>query len=499
MTHARWRFGAVGLLFALLSVSCGGSSSALGGRFIAVHNAMSAMGLSQTVPISQGSLPQGADARIDVRLVGGQCYTFMAFGSDQVRDIDLRVVDEGGTELGRDVTHDREAAAQVCPDDSGAYQAIVTMKAGQGTFTVTGWGGGSRPGTAAGFATHTIHGGSVGTCDNPLPLEIGRPVHGNTQTGSSNLEGSCVGGNSPEQVYRLAVSQRGQLSVRLDSTYDGALYLLQTCDQGGHELACNDDATSNDRTHSALDVTVDPGTYFIVVDGYQGASGEYDLIASVAPLQPVAAVCGAAPPIIPGQPVSGTTQGAANYFQATCANGAGSGDRVYRLDVQSRSRLRLLQESDHDGALYVRRNCQDAASEIACNDDWKDQRHSLVMATVDPGTYYVYSDGFGQNAGGHFTLTADLAPATGGGATSDTCSDATAVTPGQAFAADTFTARDDMTGELRGSGGAGPRLSHRRTTPLPSRGDADRQPVLGRPVPASVLRRRLFRGELRHV
>ena len=100
------------LLLAL--TACGGGSSQLEPRYVAVHNAMSAMGLAQTGAISEGSLPEGAEARLTVRLGAGSCTTFVALGSSGVQDLDVRVVGEGDRELGRDVTHDRQAAAQVC-------------------------------------------------------------------------------------------------------------------------------------------------------------------------------------------------------------------------------------------------------------------------------------------------------------------------------------------------------------------------------------------------
>ena len=44
--------------------ACGGADPHLEPRYVAVHNAMTAMGMAQSGAISEGSLPQGADARI---------------------------------------------------------------------------------------------------------------------------------------------------------------------------------------------------------------------------------------------------------------------------------------------------------------------------------------------------------------------------------------------------------------------------------------------------
>src|SRR5687767_5440399 len=110
------------VVLALLGVGCGGAeASRMEPRFVAVHNAMAAMGMAQTGSISEGSLPQGADARIRIQLEAGECYTVVALGSGGVRDIDVRVVGEDDEDVARDTTHDPQAAAQACPEESGEY------------------------------------------------------------------------------------------------------------------------------------------------------------------------------------------------------------------------------------------------------------------------------------------------------------------------------------------------------------------------------------------
>ncbi|MBX3248733.1 MAG: hypothetical protein KF901_16265 [Myxococcales bacterium] len=433
-----------------LAIACGGSGGQLEPRFVAVHNTMSAMGLAQTGPISEGSLPEGGEVRLDVRLEPGRCTTFLALGSSSVRDLDIRVVGEGDREIGRDVTHDRQAAAQVCPDRAGDYQVIVTMREGRGSYLVSSWSG----------APVVMHGGVAragevgpGTCDDPIPLPLGRPVTGDT-TGARNVtQGPCAQGNAPERVYRLEVEQRAQVSLQLQSAYDGALYILRACGQIGTMIACNDD--HGDTSHSRIDATLEPGTYFVVVDGYGEASGAYELLATATPLRSVAEVCADAPALVAGRAQNGSTEGQADYFQATCAGGAAAPDQVFRLDVPQRARLRVRQSSDHDGALYVRSTCDDATTEIACNDDFIDTRRSLVTAVVDPGRYFVYADGYsgpGQPIGqGTFSLTAELASPAGGSATGDSCG-AAAPIPTGTFTIDTFEASDATRGSCGGAG-----------------------------------------------
>ncbi|MEZ4251688.1 MAG: hypothetical protein R3B99_26025 [Polyangiales bacterium] len=439
----------------LLALSaCGGGSSQLEPRYVAVHNAMSAMGLAQTGAISQGSLPEGAEARLDVHLVSGTCTTFVALGSSGVSDLDLRVVGEGDRELGRDTTHDRQAAAQVCADREGDYQVVVSMREGSGSYLVSSWGGAaSSPGIA--MRGGGGGGGPVGpgSCSDPIDLTLGQTVTGDTTNGARAMQGPCAQGNAPERVYRFQVPQRAQVSAQLQSAFDGALYLLRSCDLGSI-VDCNDDA--GDTSHSRLDTTLEEGTYFLVVDGYGDAAGAYELVVNMTPLRSVAEVCADAPALTPGRAQTGTTEGQADYFQATCAGGAASPDHVYRLDVPNRSRVRIRQNSDHDGALYLRSGCDDATTEIACNDDFVDTHRSRLTTTLEPGRYFVYADGYaGQGQGiaqGNFSVTAELGSAQGGGATGDTCAQAAPIPTGGTFTPDTFEASDDVRGSCGGEG-----------------------------------------------
>jgi len=444
-----------GALLALALAGCGGHGL-LSPRFVAVHNAMAAMGMAQTGSISEGSLEHGAKVRFDVPLEAGHCYTFVALGSSGVRDLDLRILGEDDTELGRDVTHDPQAAAQACPRAAGSYQVELTMSGGQGGYAVSSWEGaaGRSSGGSVSAGVASSAGDGEGTCQSPLPLALGAPAHGDTTGGANALSPSCIqGGTAPERVYEIQIEQRAQLVADLSTGYDGALYLRAQCG-AGEDIACNDDAGGS-TTRSHVDATLDPGTYYLVVDGYGDAAGTYDLVVQATPLRALSAVCGAADALPLGQPVSGTTEGSQDYFQATCGGGARAPDHVYRLDITQRSRLRVRQESNHDGVLYMRRSCAEPTSEFACNDDLGDTRHSEIRTVVDPGTYFVYSDGYSggdQPASGSYTIRADTAPEAGGSAAGETCQAPLALRSGTAAQIDTFEAGDDYSGSCGGQG-----------------------------------------------
>lgn len=438
-----WLPAVVGLSFL---VGCGGGSVRLTPSFVAVHNAMAAMGLTQSVEINEGSISQGEVRFVTTHLRAGDCYTIVAFGADGVSDIDVEIMDDAGEAVATDNTTDNQAAAQYCPDVDGDFQIAVRMEAGGGDYVLTGWSGLPRSGGAVASG-----GRGRGSCGSPIALTLGTPAQGDTTQGANVMTGSCIrGGEAPELVYSITLEQRAQLSVTITSQYDGALYLLGACGEMRSEIACNDDAPTTERSH--VEATLDAGTYFVVVDGFGSSAGAFELTAEVTDLQSLAQVCGAAAPLQPGQAVTGSTAGQPSYFTATCAGGARSPDRVYSLEIPNRSRLRLRMQSTHDGAIYVRSDCTNPNSELACNDDHRDTQHSMLVTTLDPGRYFVFADGYSDGNAGDYSLRADLAPVGGGAAPADNCQNAGNIVAGQDIDVDTFPASDDYAGSCGGQG-----------------------------------------------
>lgn len=436
---------------ATLAAGCPGTGRE--SRFVAVHNTLEAMGYSQVGHISQGSLAQGDPLRQPVTLEAGACYTFLAIGEGGVTDADLSLVDPSGETVGEDDDTDTQASVYHCAQTTGRYELVLKFEIGGGQYLLASWTGASvGRGGGVGLAARP-GGGRAGTCSNPLPLRADESVSGDTGTGESTLSASCAEGAAPEMVYSFTLTERAQVSARIESTHDGVLYIQRECGQPSSEAGCNDDAP--DTSHSRVDAVLDPGTYFVVVDGYGGNRGTYTLLLSTAPGQPIGQVCADAPVLSAGSPVQGSTVGQADNFRATCGNGAQSPDRVYRLEVPQASRVRVSQQTmHHDGVLHVRRSCDDAATELQCSDDHIDRQHSLLRWSADPGSYWIYADGYASGAAGDFSLQADVAPRAGGGAPWDTCGAAEFLTGPGSRSGDTFAAADDyQPGCAAGTGG----------------------------------------------
>jgi hypothetical protein len=122
------------------------------------------------------------------------------------------------------------------------------------------------------------------TCEQPLELapQGTQTITGDTSLAGDDLEGSCVGAGAPDRVYTFTLAQ--QTSIDAQSTgFDTGLYLRSACDDAGAELACNDDDDPPGELGSRVTATLDPGTYYLVVDGFDGeAVGGYTLTVTFA-------------------------------------------------------------------------------------------------------------------------------------------------------------------------------------------------------------------------
>lgn len=112
-----------------------------------------------------------------------------------------------------------------------------------------------------------------------------------TTVGTSTMAGPCANsGTSPEQVYVWTPLRSGVATLETcsatETKYDTLLYLRTAPCNTGPILTCNDDTagcgTTTDLTNphrgSRIMPTVTAGqTYYVVVDGYNGAKGNYRL------------------------------------------------------------------------------------------------------------------------------------------------------------------------------------------------------------------------------
>jgi V8-like Glu-specific endopeptidase len=93
---------------------------------------------------------------------------------------------------------------------------------------------------------------------------------------ANNDLGSCGGGMGNDRVYSFSLNSRSQVQLTTSGT-DAVLYVRSAC--GGTELACNDDASAAD-PNPAIDITLDPGTYYVFVDGMDRGGADFSITLS---------------------------------------------------------------------------------------------------------------------------------------------------------------------------------------------------------------------------
>lgn len=131
---------------------------------------------------------------------------------------------------------------------------------------------------------------TAASCSAPAPLTLGREVSGTTEGAANGLTATCgLTAASPERVYALRITRPTRVKVDLFSAFDGVVHIRSACSlEAASQLACNDDvrgdSTSGGERHSAVEVDLPRGNYFVVVDGYGAdASGTYRLRVDRAP------------------------------------------------------------------------------------------------------------------------------------------------------------------------------------------------------------------------
>jgi hypothetical protein len=126
-----------------------------------------------------------------------------------------------------------------------------------------------------------VGGDNIGSAA-PIPV-LPYTDGGNTCSYLNDYDEVCPfsGSSSPDVVYSYTPGANGAIDVSLcDSGYDTKVYVYEN--STATLVGCNDDACGSDGFRSELvGVPVSAGnTYYIVVDGYGGACGDYALAVS---------------------------------------------------------------------------------------------------------------------------------------------------------------------------------------------------------------------------
>ncbi len=121
------------------------------------------------------------------------------------------------------------------------------------------------------------------TCDN-APFIVADVTTGSTVGLQDVHTPSCQTTDGPEAVHRLAVNQDTTVCVDTqDSAFDTVLHVREdVCDLPEAELACNDDIGFDLQSMVELEL-VAGSVYYVFVDGFNGATGDYTLTVTAGP------------------------------------------------------------------------------------------------------------------------------------------------------------------------------------------------------------------------
>jgi YVTN family beta-propeller protein len=193
-----------------------------------------------------------------------------------------------------DCNDENACTEDICDAAQGCLHANTSLPCTDGNTCTTG--DVCNGGTCVGG--NTTAGCSACQAVATIPADGG--VFVGTTSGTGTLAGSCAASDiSPERVYRWTPATSGTALISTCgnvTTYDTVLHIRSGGCASGVETACNDDTIGcgvNDgnvnagRHGSSITLAVNAGqTYDIIVDGYNGAAGTFNLTV-LAP-----AVCG---------------------------------------------------------------------------------------------------------------------------------------------------------------------------------------------------------------
>jgi len=131
---------------------------------------------------------------------------------------------------------------------------------------------------------------------------------------------------------------------------------------------------------------------------------------------------------LPTSTVMGKLHGPSMNMTTSCTTDLGTQgpEAVYLLDVPQRTGVILQTTSSTNTVIAIRRVCDDATTEVGCNNDGPTPPNANLRAILDPGSYYVLVDVYAFGIGGDFTLSLEtFTPPPNG-----TCSGAVAVSNG---------------------------------------------------------------------
>lgn len=240
-------------------------------------------------------------------------------------------------------------------------------------------------------------------CTGAIELPAGGRLTGNLLASGDDYGMSCSSTPMKEIAYVFTLAEPKAVTLSLSGNYGLAPYLVVTteCGNTAAEVACQWYEYPTLVEWRMLDA----GTYYVLVESAE--EGTFSLGLEVAdPSDP----CAGLERIETSGTWSGTTVGTFDDGRGSCG-GSGGPDLAYELVLAEEAAVVAeITAATWDTVLYLRSDCGDPATELACNDDYSGLRSRIDAGRLAAGTYYLFVDGLYSGAWGDYTLRVTITP-----------------------------------------------------------------------------------------
>jgi hypothetical protein len=310
--------------------------------------------------------------------------------------------------------------------------SISVSPASSTTYTLTAVGSG---GTTTAQVTVNVVSVVGNTCADAFVISQSGTFTGNTLTAIDDYRDSnaCTGFRStgPDMVYRIPLQAGDRLQATLTpaTTWDASLYLLTSCANVAQSCVAGEDNGNPER----IDYTpAAGGDFFLIVDGFSGAGGDYSLSVTISPAPIANDTCAGAIDVGFGGNFSGNTTNAANDYTPIASGTGGctgytanSNDVAFSVALAAGERLQASLDATWDSSIYLVENCANASGTCADGDD-SGNPETIDFTAPSARTYFLIVDGYGT-ARGSFDLSVTISPPVTGG---DVCAQAVMIPAG---------------------------------------------------------------------
>ncbi len=242
-------------------------------------------------------------------------------------------------------------------------------------------------------------------CADAVALASGATVEGSTAGLADDYAAGCATGglDGPEAMFRIDLGSDSVVYLdTMGSDYDTVVSIFDGCPGAEVVGACNEDACAGTQSQLALELAA--GTYYVLVDGSNGATGNYRLRYDDAG-------CSGATRIDADGSFDGNTCGSPSLSDPECLFPADTPEDWYWFTECPGSHdfnATTCSFATYDTAMYLRGgSC--AGPTLACNDDWCGLQ-SNISATISGGLYFLAVDGFCCGTCGDYTVDVVLDP-----------------------------------------------------------------------------------------